>query len=74
MAAPHISGLAALLIEAFPTATTKKVEAAIVASSKRPVSVPEARGGFGIPDASEAFEILNVTSKTAASRGKTGRK
>ena len=58
MATPHIAGLAALLFQAFPTASADQVEAAIFASAKRPVGMTAARGGRGIPDGVKALKAL----------------
>lgn len=58
MATPHISGLAALLFEAKPTATVDEVESAIFASCRRPASMTGARVGRGVPDAGRALQLL----------------
>jgi subtilisin len=58
MATPHIAGLAALLLEAKPTASVKKLEAAIFASCARPGGMPLERGGLGIPSGLAALEAL----------------
>ena len=58
MATPHIAGLAALLLEAKPKATVKKLEAAIFASCARPKGMSPERGGLGIPSGLAALEAL----------------
>ncbi|HEV3037443.1 MAG TPA: S8 family serine peptidase [Candidatus Angelobacter sp.] len=58
MAAAHISGLAALLCQAAPSATAKDIKGAIFGSCKRPSGVPRVRGSRGIPDAVVALKIL----------------
>ena len=58
MATPHVAGLAALLLEAKPKATVKKLEAAIFASCSRPKGMPPERGGLGIPYGPSALEAL----------------
>ncbi len=58
MATPHVAGLAALLLEAKPKATVKKLEAAIFASCARPKGMPPERGGLGIPYGPDALEAL----------------
>ena len=58
MAAPHISGLAALLLDACPTATIDQLQAAIVGSCNNPNNISPDRIGAGIPDAIKALEIL----------------
>lgn len=58
MATPLVAGLAALLMEAFPEATDRQIEAAIVSSARRPAHVPQARAGLGIPDAELALKQL----------------
>lgn len=58
MATPHISGLAALLFEARPTASIDQVEQAIYDSCALPASMLPDRGNRGIPDAVEALAHL----------------
>jgi subtilisin family serine protease len=66
MATPHIAGLAALLLQAKPTATANELEAAIVASCTLPSSMPEERADLGVPDAVRAFEQLTGMQLPAA--------
>ena len=58
MATPHIAGLAALLLQAQPTATAAQLEQAILSSCSLPASMPPARGDHGVPDATVAFQLL----------------
>lgn len=58
MAAPHISGLAALLWEAAPEATEDEIEAAIFQSCRKPPGGYPASYGFGYPDAAEALRLI----------------
>lgn len=58
MATPHISGLAALLMEAHPNATIVQVEQAIFASAARDRKMPETRAGRGAPDGVRALKVL----------------
>jgi len=58
MATPHIAGLAALLLQARPSASATDLEAAILGSCIRPASMPDYRANRGVPDAVEAFRIL----------------
>ena len=58
MATPHIAGLAALLLQAKPTATADDLERAIVGSCTLPAGMPQARGNHGVPDAVRAYELL----------------
>jgi len=58
MATPHIAGLAALLLEARPKASVKRLEAAIFASCARPTGMAPERGGLGIPSGLAALEAL----------------
>ena len=66
MATPHVAGLAALLLQARPTATANDLERAIVGSCSLPAGLPAARGSNGVPDAVRAFEILTGTPLPAA--------
>ena len=66
MATPHVAGLAALLLQARPTATANDLERAIVGSCVLPAGMPAARGSHGVPDAVRAFEILTGTPLPAA--------
>jgi subtilisin family serine protease len=58
MATPHVAGLAALLIEAKPKASVKRIEAALFASCRRPRGMSRERGGRGIPSGVAALEAL----------------
>ncbi len=58
MATPHISGLAALLMEAKPGASIDDVEKAIFGSCIRPAAMLDERGNRGIPDAVNAYTLL----------------
>jgi subtilisin len=72
MATPHVAGLAALLLQAKPTATATQLENAIIGSCTLPAGVPQARGSHGVPDAERAFMLLTgaplVVAATAAPR------
>jgi subtilisin family serine protease len=67
MAAPHIAGLAALLWEASPSATVDQIEAAILASCRRPATMSEARSNRGLPDAVVARDTLTGAAIAAES-------
>jgi subtilisin family serine protease len=58
MATPHIAGLAALLLEAKPTATVDELEQAILNSCKLRSGWTPDRAGRGLPDASRALALL----------------
>lgn len=58
MATPHITGLAALLLEARPQATVDQLEEAIFGSCKRPATMPEERANRGLPDGVKALDLL----------------
>jgi subtilisin len=58
MATPHVAGLAALLLQAAPTASATQVEDAIIQSCVRPSSMDLGRANRGVPDVTKAFEIL----------------
>ncbi|TMJ02017.1 MAG: serine protease [Alphaproteobacteria bacterium] len=59
-AAPHISGLAALLMEAKPSADIAAIEQAILAASTRPASISEDRGNHGVPFGPAALASLTA--------------
>lgn len=58
MATPHISGLAALLLQAKPGATVDELENAIIGSCEMPTSMATSRCGHGIPNAKRALKLL----------------
>jgi subtilisin len=77
LATPHVSGLAALLWEARPTAGAAEIEAAILGSCD-PSGIDPSRGGAGVPDGPRAYEMLTGTSAALAAprrrlRGGIGR-
>jgi subtilisin len=58
MAAPHIAGLAALLMQYRPEATIDQIEKSILASCNRPNTISTLRGNKGVPDAEKALATL----------------
>lgn len=67
MATPHIAGLAALLLQAKPTASTSELEQAILGSCSRPAGMTVGRGNRGVPDGVKALELLTgITLSTDA--------
>lgn len=58
MAAPHVAGLAALLIQHRPEATVDDIEKAIIASCTRPTGISTLRGNKGVPDGVAAWASL----------------
>lgn len=58
MAAPHIAGLAALLMEARNDASTTRVERAILDSCRHERDMPQDRAGLGFPNAQRALALL----------------
>jgi subtilisin family serine protease len=58
MATPHVAGLAALLLQAKPTATTDELEKAILNSCALPAGMSGPRANKGVPDAVQAFTLL----------------
>jgi subtilisin family serine protease len=58
MATPHITGLAALLLQHRSEATADDLEKAIVTSCKRPPAISTLRGNNGVPDAADALKAL----------------
>jgi subtilisin family serine protease len=82
MATPHVAGLAALLLQASPSATANDLERAIVGSCTLPAGMPQARGSHGVPDAVRAFQLLTgsqlplaaaAPSRRVAKRGARGK-
>jgi subtilisin len=76
MAAPHIAGLAAVLLGAKPEATADELEAAILASCQLASGMQQARANRGIPNAVEAFKQLTghplAAAPAAAAAGTKG--
>jgi subtilisin family serine protease len=60
MATPHVSGLAALLMEHQPDATAADVENAIYKSCTRPTGASTVRVNRGVPDAAKALAALDA--------------
>jgi subtilisin family serine protease len=60
MATPHLAGLAALLMEAFPDRSIDDVEQAIFDSSRRSSQMLEERASRGIPDGEVALSLLEA--------------
>lgn len=58
MAAPHISGLAALLMQSNPAKGIEDIERAILGSCRRPPAASSIRANRGIPDAVAAHAAL----------------
>jgi subtilisin len=59
MATAHVSGLAALLLEAKPEATVDEIEGAILGSARLEPGWAPDRAGRGIPAAERALELLS---------------
>ncbi|MCG5248423.1 S8 family peptidase [Methylorubrum extorquens] len=62
MAAPHVAGLAALLMQHRPEASIDAIQNAITGSCKRPAGISTLRGNKGVPDAVDALALLEATS------------
>lgn len=58
MAAPHVAGIAALLMQAAPDASIDQIENAIVSTAVPLKEVPRHRQGFGVVDAYQALRAL----------------
>lgn len=58
MATPHIAGLAALLMEAYPNKTISQIERAIFKSTALTSSMTEDRANRGLPDGLKALAFL----------------
>jgi subtilisin len=65
MATPHISGLAALLMQAAPAATIDQIEAAIFDSCTVLPDELADRQNRGVPDAVKALQLLGVSPPAA---------
>jgi subtilisin len=77
MATPHVAGLAALLLQAKPNASTDALESAIQDSCVLPPTMIRDRANRGVPDAVVAFEKLMgkpLTQAVAASAAPRRRK
>lgn len=58
MATPHITGLAALLLQHRPEMPVADLEKALLASCKRPTGISTLRGNKGVPDGVDALAAL----------------
>lgn len=75
MAAPHVAGLAALLLQARPDASSYELEAAILGSCVRPPTMSPERANRGVPDAGRALALLTdvaVSRSVAADAARPG--
>jgi subtilisin len=69
MATPHVAGLAALLLEAKPTATVEELENALFRScALQPGQSPD-RAGRGMPNGPHALKILTGESEAQGQNG-----
>jgi len=66
MATPHLSGLAALLIEACPEATVDQLQTAIRQACSLAQSMPKERANLGMPDGATALQKLVAAGRTVA--------
>ena len=60
MAAPHVAGLAALLLQARPGVPMARLEKAILHSCERPRGMSGDRAGRGVPSAVRALAALST--------------
>jgi len=60
MAAPHLSGLVALLLEACPTATVNQLQTAICKSCSLAPTMPKNRANLGMPAGPKALAALQT--------------
>ena len=72
MAAPHVSGLAALLLERHPQWTPPQVKSALVQTAA-PMPEPATRAGTGFADVNVADDPLVFAAPTSVSFGLLGR-
>ncbi|MBD0337689.1 MAG: S8 family serine peptidase [Thermoleophilia bacterium] len=68
MAAPHVAGYAALLLERHPTWTPQQVKSALVQSAV-PIAAPAVRAGSGVGDPARAAEPLLFADPASISFG-----
>jgi subtilisin family serine protease len=68
MAAPHVAGLAALLMERHPSWTPSQVKSALVQTAA-PISAQPTRAGAGVADRARAVDPLLFASPTSVSFG-----
>ncbi|MEX0673163.1 MAG: S8 family serine peptidase [Gaiellaceae bacterium] len=68
MAAPHVAGLAALLLEQHPSWTPLQVKSALVQTAA-PISAQPTRAGAGVADVARAVDPLLFASPTSVSFG-----
>jgi len=68
MAAPHVSGLAALLLERHPSWTPLQVKSALMQTAA-PISAQPTRAGAGVADVARAVDPLLFASPTSVSFG-----
>lgn len=72
MATPHLSGLAALLIEACPTATVDQLQKAICQSCSLTPAMSKQRANLGMPDGPKALAALQkLVAKAQPAKGAT---
>ena len=71
MATPHVAGIAALLLQAKPSATAADLQQAILHSCKPITGEPPLRYGHGVVQPDQALKLLTGTaaaSKVSAKR------
>ena len=71
MATPHVTALAALLMQAKSDATADQIEQAIYASCRLRSGMSPERANRGLPDAVEALAVLTGTRLAASKRART---
>jgi len=71
MATPHLSGLAALLIEACPDATVDQLQTAICQSCSLTPTMPKERANLGMPDGPTALAALQKLVAAREAKGAT---
>lgn len=72
VAAPHIAGLAALLLQARPAASAAELESAIRQSCARSPNEPQERANLGVPDGPLALRIVTGQELVANAPAPTG--
>jgi len=72
MATPHVAGIAALLLQAKPSATAAEIQAALLKSCKPINGEPPLRYGHGVVQPEEALKLLTGAGSSSAAVKRPG--